>query len=265
MKKTLKYTLFAAAVICLLYFLPLAGILFIFCGIYDVSRNTDLDFSVVKQYFLGNGALTCLASPVNVFLDILSLPFINRGVYQLNDLPPAYRLEITELLDSVNRANLVEKLESRLGDASRAMFFFKWYGKNVKNSLDISTFDKDYRYIKTIGVSVFKKRECTSRHFGPFRAMFRVLYCLNEVTDENVYIKVGKTENRWKDEKLFIFDDTLLHQSFNDSDNPRYCLFVDIVRPNFLNFFFNLAIRMIRFSFKGINGIFYKKWKLINN
>jgi len=45
-------------------------------------------------------------------------------------------------------------------------------------------------------------------------------------------IVVGKTTNYWCENKLFIFDDTLLHQSFNESDKARYCLFVDIVRPS---------------------------------
>lgn len=265
MKKKLKFLLVIIALCFLLYFFPIITLLFILCGIYDVSRNTALDYSVVKQYFTGNGVLTWLTSPINVLADILSLPYVNKGVYKLNDLPASHQDEIKQLLDCVEKENLVEKLESRIGDASRAMFFFKWYGKNVKNSLDIPAFQKDFRYVRTIGVSVFKQRESTSRHFGPFRAMFRVLYSMNEITDENVYIKVGKTENRWKDDKLFIFDDTLLHQSFNDSDTTRYCLFVDILRPNFLNFFFSFIISLTRVLFKGMNGIFYKKWKLIDN
>ena len=33
-------------------------------------------------------------------------------------------------------------------------------------------------------------------------------------------------------DKLFIFDDTLLHVSANETDQLRYCIFVDILRPS---------------------------------
>jgi len=70
-----------------------------------------------------------------------------------------------------------------------------------------------------------------SKHFGFMRATLRVLYNLNEMTDDSAYIVVGDTTNRWRDNKLFIFDDTLLHESINQTDQARYCLFVDMIRP----------------------------------
>ena len=129
MKKKLKYFLSTLAIIFLLYFFPVLTILFILCGIYDVSRNTNLDFSVVKQYFAGNGVLTWLASPLNILFDILSLPFINKGVYQLADLPLGYQSEIKDLIETVKRENLIEKLEKQVEGLPRAMFFFQMVWK----------------------------------------------------------------------------------------------------------------------------------------
>jgi beta-hydroxylase len=247
------------------YFFPIPVAAFVLCGVYDVSRNRGLDAGVVKQYFLRNGIGTWFASPLNILLDILALPFINKGIYQLEDLPAGYQDEIRGLMKVADESNLVGLLERHTAGLSRAMFFFKWYGRNVENSIDLPAFRTDYRYIRTIGVSMFKERESTSRHFGPFRPSLRVLYSINQIKDENAYIKVGPVENRWRDNRLFIFDDTLLHQSFNNSDAPRYVLFVDILRPSYLNFIFDFAVTLIRVIFKGVNGIFYKNWKLVNN
>src|SRR5262249_13970179 len=61
--------------------------------------------------------------------------------------------------------------------------------------------------------------------------VIRILYNLNDINDRSAYIEVGKTINYWSENKLFIFDDTLLHESVNDTNQTRYCLFVDIVRP----------------------------------
>ena len=145
------------------------------------------------------------------------------------------------------------------------MFFFKWYGHNVESPVSVPHFHDEFKYVRTIGVSAFQERESTSRHFGPFRPCLRVLYCLNEIRDENAYIKVGSFENRWKNNRLFIFDDTLLHQSFNETDQPRYCLFVDILRPSYANFVFDSVVNLIRSIFIGINGVFYKNWTLVKN
>jgi len=47
------------------------------------------------------------------------------------------------------------------------------------------------------------------------RHLLRTLYNINQITSEQAYIKVGGHINRWRDSKLFIFDDTLQHQSRN--------------------------------------------------
>jgi beta-hydroxylase len=74
---------------------------------------------------------------------------------------------------------------------------------------------------------------------------------------------VGDVTSYWKDNKLFIFDDTLMHQSFNESDNIRYCLFVDILRPSVMPMLLRPFVKLVHVCFKSANFIFYKKWKVI--
>lgn len=67
----------------------------------------------------------------------------------------------------------------------------------------------------------------TSQHFGWFRAGTRVLVNIDENVDEKAYIDVNNQRHVWKkDGLLFIFDDTVLHQSFNLSEKSRNCLFM---------------------------------------
>ncbi len=140
------------------------------------------------------------------------------------------------------------------------MIFFKWYGKNVDTIIDVPAFHEKWKYIQTIGVSVFNKKVSTSRHFGPLRATFRVLYNLNDIEDKSAYIVVGDTVSYWSENKLFIFDDTLMHQSVNGTDRTRYCLFVDMVRPAPSAAPFVGVVHAIRFFASGFNSIFYKNW-----
>ena len=246
-----------------LYFLPYLTLFYVACGVYDISRNSKVDLALVSRYFVGNGVLTWALSPLNVLLDILSLPFINKGVYRLKDLPLDYQGEITRLIDSARRQDLVGKLQAVAQDQKRSMFFFKWYGNDVKTVVDIPAFHEPYRYVKTIGVSVFNKKASTSAHFGPMRAMFRVLYNVNDMIDDSAYITVGNVNHYWRKEKLFIFDDTLLHQSFNESDQARYCLFVDIVRPSYIPAVFSAAVSGVaRLMSAGGSAVFYGNWKV---
>lgn len=264
MKKSVKVILAALIVLLpLCYFFPKFVLFFVACGLYDVIRNTRLDFSVVQQYFLGNGILTWLLSPFNILMDLLALPYYNKGVYKLEDLPPSHQSEIKHLIESAHAENLVGQIEERTKNLSRSMIFFKWYGSNIDTFLNIPAFHEKYKYIQTIGVSVFSKKQSTSRHFGPFRATLRVLYNINDFTDKSAYIEVGETINYWSESKLFIFDDTLLHQSFNESDKARYCLFVDIVRPAAFPAPLILVVNVIRYFLKGVNAVFYKNWKVI--
>ncbi len=97
--------------------------------------------------------------------------------------------------------------------------------------MDVPGFDGPWTYVKTIGLSVFNKRTTTSPHFGWLRPTLRLLYNINDMQDKSAYIVVGNKTNYWCENKLFIFDDTLLHLSANETDQPRYCMFVDILRP----------------------------------
>lgn len=263
MKKILKRLLALALLLAAFYFFPIFIGIYLLLELYDVLRNKQVDIALFKQYFFVNGLLTWLISPFNTFLDILSLPFINKGVYKLGDLPEGHQKEIKDLIATAESKNIPALLDDHCRGMKRAMFFFKWYGRDYETSVDIPEFNEHFKYIRTVGISMFKERESTSRHFGPFRPTLRVLYCLNDITDDNVFIEVGPIVQKWKDEKLFIFDDTLQHRSVNESDADRYVIFVDILRPTYLPFAMDAAVNLIRLIFERFNGIFYKNWNMV--
>lgn len=234
-------------------------------GIYDVSRNRGLDESVAKRYFTGNGLLTWMLSPFNTLLDLLALPYKNKGIYELADLPAEYRDEIQKLIDAAAKAQLVSKLEETASTRSRTMVFWKWYGANVDTIVDVPEYHEDYKYVQTIGVSVFNKKQSTSKHFGPIRPTLRVLYNINDITDRTAYIDCCSHRHYWCDKKLYIFDDTLMHQSVNETDQARYCLFVDILRPSNCPGIFRAIVGVIEKLLRSANYIFYKNWDVVKN
>jgi len=264
-KYSLRRVLFPICVLApFAYFFPRLAIFYALCGTYDACRNRPVNAETLRRYFIGNGWGTWMLSPINILLDLLSLPYINKGVYRLADLPPAYQDEITRVIRAANDADLVRQLEERSKQNQRTMFFFRWYGANTNTSPNVPAFHQPWKYVQTIGVSIFNRRISTSKHFGYLRASLRVLYNLNDMKDDSAYIVVGDTTSFWRDNKLFIFDDTLLHLSANDTEQPRYCLFVDIVRPTLFPHLMAGVLTVVRYLTQSFKFIYYKNWKIID-
>jgi len=238
---------------------PIVLAFYFACGLIDVLRNNPRDMFTIDSYFFGNGVVTWLLAPFNLLMDVIAIPYWNKGVYQLRDMPGPIQAEINDLIRSSRESDVIEQLESRIGDG-RSMMFFKWYGKNLRNSIEIPAFHQEYRYIRTIGVSVFNKRKSTSWHFGPLRATFRVLYNLRPSADDTAFIQVGRHVHRWNENPLFIFDDTLMHQSCNETDAVRFCMFVDIVRPSCCPPLARAIVTGLQYILVRMRFVFYKRW-----
>jgi len=246
-----------------LYFVPVPAIILILCGVLDISRHKRLRYELIEKYFFGNGIPTWLLSPVNLLADLFS--FRNLRRFKLGDLPEEHRAEIQACVRAFvdNGERVKAHVADKLAHTKRAMLTFKWYNAPHKIDLGIPAFEQNYRFIKTIAVSVFNTRERTSWHFGPLRLTFRVLYNLDPIDGDNVFINVDNQTHFWKKQPLFIFDDTLFHRSVNDADQARYCLFMDIVRPNHLQPVFDAAVAVAALVASSFKTVFYKNWSFI--
>ena len=234
--------------------------IFLILGLIDVSRHKTMNLKLIKEYFTGKGVLTFLLSPINLFADLLS--HRNLHTFKVEDLPQSHQNEINEVISLFDKNNkLIAKRFDEAENNNRTMLFYKWYGYKLDET--IIDFNKDYKYIKTIGVSLFRKKTSTSRHFGPLRVTFRILYNFNKVKNEGSYIEADGRLNKWKYDPLFIFDDTLIHQSFNEEDDLRYCAFIDILRPSYFDDIMKNILSIVGFLLKKTRSIFYKNWKMI--
>lgn len=259
-KKVVKRVIPAALAV---YFIPYLFAGYFALGLLDVLRNRRRTLSTLDRYFAGNGVFTWLLAPFNLLMDVLCLPYWNRGIYRLTDLPAGHQAEIKALIEAAHRRDLVGALAEKMAGKKRGMIFFKWYGKNLQSSVDVPEFHQKFRYIRTIGVSVFNKRQSTGKHFGPLRITLRVLYNINDLQGRSAYIKVGGRTNYWSENKLFIFDDTLQHQSVNDSDDLRYCMFVDILRPTLVPWLTSRLLTAVRLGMSPVRAIFYGHWTFL--
>jgi hypothetical protein len=262
-KRVRRIAIGLAVLIPALYFAPYITLFFLVCGAADISRHFRVTPEMAEKYFLGNGIPTLLLSPINLLADLISAR--NLGIYRLEDLPATHRAEIEACVKAfVDNGDLIKThVAEVLGNKKRGMLTFKWYAEQQDITVRIPAFEQDYRYIKTIAVSVFNTREATSWHFGPLRLTFRVLYNLDPIDSDNVFINVDDKTHFWKQQPLFVFDDTLFHRSVNDADQVRYCLFMDIVRPNHLEPVFEMGVAATALIASSLKSIFYKNWSFI--
>jgi aspartyl/asparaginyl beta-hydroxylase (cupin superfamily) len=246
-----------------LYLVPIVALIYIVCGLIDVSRHQRITAELLEKYFLGNGIGTWLISPVNLLADLLS--HRNKGVFRLEDLPAEHRREIETCVRAFieNGDAIKSHIAAPLTQNKRCMLTFKWYNARQDVDLRIPAFEREYRHIKTIAVSAFNTRERTSWHFGPLRFTFRVLYNLEPVDSKDVFIEVDNQTHYWIDNPLFIFDDTMFHRSINDVEIARYCLFMDIVRPNYFESLFGAAVLFASVVASTFKRVFYKNWSFI--
>jgi aspartyl/asparaginyl beta-hydroxylase (cupin superfamily) len=80
--------------------------------------------------------------------------------------------------------------------------------------------------------SILAPRKHILPHRGPYKGVLR--YHLGLVVPEHkedCRIRVGQDLRHWEEGKSLVFDDTYNHEVWNDTDETRVILFVDVIRP----------------------------------
>jgi aspartyl/asparaginyl beta-hydroxylase (cupin superfamily) len=263
MNKILKRAVIAVPVLAAaFYFIPIAAAVWLVCGIIDVMRNKGRTPLLYNRYFFGNGVPTWLLSPFNLLVDLIS--YRNPGVYTLDDFPPAYRAEIEEVLAvfKTHKNRIIADIDAKFEKGRRGMYVYRWYGKRFIDN--VPELNRDFKYLKTIAVSVFSGKESTSFHYGPLRLSLRILYNLTPVQSDQVYIECNGVKHYWHDNPLYIFDDTLMHRSVNEYDARRYNVFMDIIRPSPVPGLISAMLAIVSRTVERVNSMFYKNWTMIS-
>ena len=80
--------------------------------------------------------------------------------------------------------------------------------------------------------SILSPRKHILDHRGPYKGVLRYHLGLIVPRDaEACRIRVGEDVRHWEEGKSMIFDDTFNHEVWNDTDETRVVLFVDVLRP----------------------------------
>ena len=85
---------------------------------------------------------------------------------------------------------------------------------------------------KTAFFSILAPHAHIPPHCGPYKGVIR--YHLGLVVpkpEDSCRLRVEDSVRHWEEGKSLLFDDTFQHEAWNDSDQTRVVLFMDVLRP----------------------------------
>jgi aspartyl/asparaginyl beta-hydroxylase (cupin superfamily) len=115
-------------------------------------------------------------------------------------------------------------------------FFLYGYGFKAKLPTEMcprtAALMQEIPGMKTAMFSILSPGKHILDHRGPYKGVLR--YHLGLIVPQEMEacrIRVGEDIRHWEEGRSMIFDDTFNHEVWNDTDETRVVLFVDILRP----------------------------------
>ena len=90
---------------------------------------------------------------------------------------------------------------------------------------------KDYDNIVSALFSVMEPGTHIKPHRGVFNGVVRYHLGIIIPKSDKVFINIDNQKRFWKENKSFVFDDTLLHEAINNSQEKRVIMIIDFLRP----------------------------------
>jgi aspartyl/asparaginyl beta-hydroxylase (cupin superfamily) len=115
-------------------------------------------------------------------------------------------------------------------------FFIYGYGFEAKLGVQMcprtAALMREIPGMTTAMISILSPRKHILDHRGPYKGVLR--YHLGLIVPEDAEacrIRVGEDIRHWQAGESLVFDDTFNHEVWNDTDETRVVLFVDVLRP----------------------------------
>src|ERR1700728_1724959 len=115
-------------------------------------------------------------------------------------------------------------------------FFLYGYGFEAKLGVQMcprtAALVREIPGMTTAMFSILAPRKHILDHRGPYKGVLRYHLGLIVPGDaEACRIRVGDDIRHWQEGRSMVFDDTFNHEVWNDTDETRVVLFVDVMRP----------------------------------
>jgi aspartyl/asparaginyl beta-hydroxylase (cupin superfamily) len=128
-----------------------------------------------------------------------------------------------------------DQIEITTDDRWKTLFLYG-YGFTAKLGVEMcpqtAALMREIPGMTTAMISILSPGKHILDHRGPYKGVLR--YHLGLIVPEDAEacrIRVGADIRHWEEGKSMIFDDTFNHEVWNDTEETRVVLFVDVMRP----------------------------------
>lgn len=144
---------------------------------------------------------------------------------------------VLEDRDALPNFQDISKDQIEITDDDRWKTYFL-YGYGFEAKLGVETCPRTAALMREIPgmttamFSILSPRKHILDHRGPYKGVLR--YHLGLIVPEDAEacrIRVGEDFRHWREGESVVFDDTFNHEVWNDTDETRVVLFVDVLRP----------------------------------
>jgi ornithine lipid ester-linked acyl 2-hydroxylase len=172
----------------------------------------------------------------STFFPVELFPWIERVERNWNVI----REELETVLedrDSLANFQEISKDQIEITDDDRWKTFFLYgYGFEAKLGVEMcprtAALMREIPGMMTAMFSILSPRKHILDHRGPYKGVLR--YHLGLIVPEDAEacrIRVGEDVRHWQEGTSIVFDDTFNHEVWNDTEETRVVLFVDVLRP----------------------------------
>lgn len=128
-----------------------------------------------------------------------------------------------------------DQIEITDDDRWKTLFLYG-YGFTAKLGVELcpktAALMREIPGMTTAMFSILSPRKHILDHRGPYKGVLRYHLGLIVPSEaEQCRIRVGDDFRHWQAGKSLVFDDTFNHEVWNDTDETRVVLFVDVLRP----------------------------------
>ncbi|HUB72444.1 MAG TPA: aspartyl/asparaginyl beta-hydroxylase domain-containing protein [Solirubrobacteraceae bacterium] len=172
----------------------------------------------------------------HTFFPLESFPWVAR-VEESWEVIRAEAERLLEVQDQLANFQDISKDQIEITDDDRWKTFFLYgYGFEAKLGVEMcprtAALMREIPGMKTAMISILSPRKHILDHRGPYKGVLR--YHLGLIVPHDApscRIRVGDDIRHWEEGQSMVFDDTFNHEVWNDTDETRVVLFVDVMRP----------------------------------
>jgi beta-hydroxylase len=110
--------------------------------------------------------------------------------------------------------------------------YFKTFEENIAHFPETWRLLDRVPGLVSVMFSIFEPGRRIPPHCGPYNGVLRLhLGLIVPEPHERIGIRIGDQVRHWREGEILIFDDTLEHEAWNDTEHTRVVLFVDFLKP----------------------------------